>query len=442
MHVTSPTARLAGAPAADVGLLRERAADCDERVAALPPKPARTPEEQAAADAAQRPVRALRAEFLRLHGRAVYDEVTAGRTLRPRLAELATAAAERFPGLVPDRSRLAAEEVLPQAHKEGLAIDHGVFFRQLLADPVTGGHLLDSMRAPTARAQELLPEFARTGELDLGTVRVLRDGATAHVTLANTGCLNAETNELAVDLETAVDLALLDDAVEAGVLRGAPMNHPRYAGKRVFSAGINLKHLHAGRISYLDFLLGREFGLVSKLRRGLWSGDRSPDSWPHLDLAKPWVAAVDTFAIGGGMQILLAVDHVVAEEDAYFSLPAAQEGIVPGMGNLRLTALFGGRLTRQVILGGRRIDARDPAAALVSDEVVAAEGVGAAAATAAERLASPAVAVNRRMIDLAEEPPEQFRAYAAEFALAQALRLHSADVLSKVSRFSLAGRAG
>ncbi|MGP4000500.1 (3,5-dihydroxyphenyl)acetyl-CoA 1,2-dioxygenase DpgC [Streptomyces sp. 8N706] len=442
MHVSSPAARLTGDLVADAAVIRDAAAACDDRVAALPPKPARTPDEQAAADAAHRPVRSLRAGFLRRHGRAVYDEVTAGRALRPRLAELAVAAAERFPGLAPDRTRLAAEEALPQAHKEGLAIDHGVFFRQMLADPETGGHLLDSMRAPTARAHELLPAFARTGELDLGTVRVAREGATAQVTLANTDCLNAETNELAADLETAVDVVLLDDAVEAGVLRGAEMAHPRYAGRRVFSAGINLKHLHAGRISYLDFLLGRELGLLSKLRRGLWCDDGTPDAWPHLDLAKPWVAAVDTFAIGGGMQILLAVDHVVAGDDVYFSLPAAQEGIVPGMANFRLTALFGGRLTRQVILDGRRIGAGDPEARLVCDEVVAPAAVGDAAAAAAERLASPAVAVNRRMIDLAEEPPDRFRAYAADFAFAQALRLHSADVLTKVSRFSLAGRAG
>jgi hypothetical protein len=42
-------------------------------------------------------------------------------------------------------------------------------------------------------------------------------------------------------METAVDLTLLDDGIQVGVLRGGTMTHPRHAGRRVFSAGINLK---------------------------------------------------------------------------------------------------------------------------------------------------------------------------------------------------------
>ncbi|WP_394619030.1 (3,5-dihydroxyphenyl)acetyl-CoA 1,2-dioxygenase DpgC [Lentzea sp. JNUCC 0626] len=417
--------------------LAEQADACDATIAALPPKPVRDDAEHQNADTASRAMWKLRDRFMLDHGREVYDLVTAHRTQHLRLGELAERAARLVPGLLPDAGRLAAEERLPQAEKEGLAVDHGVFFRRVLADPVCGPHLLDAMRTPTRRALDLLDIFTAREELDLGTVRLRRSGAVAEVTISNLDCLNAETNELNEDLETAVDLALLSPDVQAGVLRGAEMTHPRYAGRRVFSAGINLKHLHAGRISFVGFLLGREFGLLSKLRRGLLLD--SPQRWPLVDETKPWVAAVDTFAIGGGMQILLATDHVVAAQDAYFSLPAAQEGIVPGMANLRLAALFGGRLTRQVILSGRRIAATEPEAALLCDEVVPADQVGAAATRAAENLASPAVAVNRRMIDLGEEPPDAFRAYAAEFALAQALRLHSADVLAKVRRFTTAG---
>ena len=47
------------------------------------------------------------------------------------------------------------------------------------------------------------------------------------------------------------------------------MTHPRYRGRRVFSAGINLKALHVGGISLLDFLLRRELGYISKLMRGI-----------------------------------------------------------------------------------------------------------------------------------------------------------------------------
>lgn len=417
--------------------LAEQARACDVVIAALPPKPVRDDEERRTADAALRSAWKLRDEFMAVHGREVYDTVTEHRTRYLRLGELAEQAALLVPGLVPGRDRLAAEERLPQAEKEGLAVEHGIFFRRVLADPISGGHLLDAMRRPTQRALDLLDSFTAQEELDLGTVRLRQSGGVAEVTIRNLDCLNAETNELNEDLETAVDLVLLSPEVQAGVLRGAAMTHPRYAGRRVFSAGINLKHLHAGRISFVGFLLGRELGLLSKLRRGLWLGD-DPARWPLVDETKPWVAAVDTFAIGGGMQILLAVDHVVAADDAYLSLPAAQEGIVPGMANLRLAALLGGRLTRQVILSGRKIAATEPEAALVCDEVVTPDQVGAAAARAAENLASPAVAVNRRMVDLGEEPPDAFRGYAAEFSLAQALRLHSADVLAKVRRFTTA----
>jgi thioesterase DpgC len=215
------------------------------------------------------------------------------------------------------------------------------------------------------------------------------------------------------------------------------MSHPRYRGKRVFSAGINLKALNSGDISLVDFLLCRELGYISKLVRGVLVGDRS--SWHPPTIQKPWVAAVDGFAIGGGMQLLLALDHVIAAADSYFSLPAAQEGIVPGAANFRLSRSVGPRLSRQIILGGRRIWASEPAASLLVDEVVEPTGMDEAVERSLDRLQSTAVSANRRMLNLAEEPSDEFRRYIAEFAVQQALRLYSADVLGKVSRFRTSG---
>jgi thioesterase DpgC len=151
---------------------------------------------------------------------------------------------------------------------------------------------------------------------------------------------------------------------------------------------------------------------------------------------KPWLAAVDGFAIGGGMQLVLVADHVVAADDAYLSLPAAQEGIVPGAANLRLTRCGGTRLARQIILAGRRLRADEPEARFVVDDVCPPEQVGDVAARRAAQLASPAVAANRRMLLAAEEPPEAFRRYLGDFALEQALRLYSPDVVAKVGRFA------
>jgi thioesterase DpgC len=93
-------------------------------------------------------------------------------------------------------------------------------------------------------------------------------------------------------------------------------------------------------------------------------------------------------------------------------------------------------VSRQVILGGRRIWATEPDARLLVDEVVEPAGMDAAVEAAAGRLRGAAVAANRRMLNLAEEPPGEFRRYMAEFALQQALRLHGADVVDKVGRFS------
>jgi thioesterase DpgC len=251
-------------------------------------------------------------------------------------------------------------------------------------------------------------------------------------------CLNAEDEQQVDDMETAVDLALLDPAVRVGLVRGGVMSHPRYRGRRVFSAGINLKKLSAGEIPLVGFLLRRELGYLHKLRRGIRHED--PDRWfsPYLD--KPWLGAVDTFAIGGGTQLVLLFDYVVASSDAYFSLPAAREGIIPGVANLRFTRIAGARLARQVILQGRRIWAKEPEARLLVDEVVEPDEMDAAVERGLARLDGPAVATNRRMVNLAEESLSEFRGYVAEFALQQALRIYGDDVIDKVRRFR--GRSG
>jgi thioesterase DpgC len=402
-------------------------------LASLPEPGLRSPEQRAAAATAKDRARALRAQFMDTHADAVYDELTEGRTRYLRLAELAGAAAIAFPGLVPGTKELTAERARPQAVKEGHEIDQGIFFSRVLRSPLAGPHLLDAMQRPAPRALRLLPEFTRTGTADLGSVRLERTGRVARLTLCRDDCLNAEDDRQVDDMETAVDLALLDPAIRVGLVRGGEMSHPRYRGKRVFSAGINLKALHDGEISLVDFLLRRELAYISKLHRGVVAGDAAP--WHSPTIQKPWVAAVDTFAIGGGTQLLLVADHVVAASDAYFSLPAAKEGIIPGAANFRLSRYAGTRLSRQVILGGRRIWATEPAASLLVDDVAEPSELDSVIEQSLELLQAPAVIANRRMLTLVEESPAEFRQYMAEFALQQSLRLYSSDVIDKASRF-------
>ncbi|MFF3554854.1 (3,5-dihydroxyphenyl)acetyl-CoA 1,2-dioxygenase DpgC [Streptomyces tsukubensis] len=384
-------------------------------------------------------LRALRAAFLDTHTDAVYTELTAGRSRAPRLAELAAAAGDAFPGLVPTTAQLAADRALPQARKAGHEIDLGVLFARILHSPVSGRHVLGALLRPTARALDLLPAFTATGTADLGSVHLERRDGVARLTMCRDDCLNAEDERQVDDMETAVDLALLDPGAGLCLLRGGEMTHPRYRGKRVFSAGINLKSLHAGDISLAGFLLRRELGYLHKILRGLNLDDGTSRHRPGT--AKPWVAAVDTFAIGGGMQILLVVDHVLAASDAYLSLPAAQEGIVPGAANFRLPRYTGPRLARRIVLEGHRIHATDPEARLLVDEVHPPDRLDHAVEQSLDRLRGPAVAANRRMLNITEEDPEAFRTYMAEFALEQALRLHSPDVIEKVGRFSAGGTA-
>jgi thioesterase DpgC len=425
-----------GTTAADAALLAAHTADGEELLEVLPCRPDRTPGQQQLAELIHRSCRSRRHAFLREHADRVYDEITDGRHTGARLGELASGAAEAFPGLAPSPAQLAAEASRTQAGKEGREIDQGILFHGLLKEPRSGRHLVESMLRPTPRAERLLAEFRRTGSLELGVVRVERRGVAAHLTIGNDQCLNAEDNGHVEDMETAVDLALLDPDVRVGVVRGGVMSHPRYRGKRVFSAGINLKDLHDGRISFVDFLLRRELGYISKLVRGLslpgWT-------WPPSITGKPWVAAVDSFAIGGGAQLLLVFDRVIGEDNAFFSLPAAQEGIVPGAANLRLGRATGGRLSRQVVLWGRKIWAHEPDARLLFDEVVGSSELDAEIERSVDRLDNSAVVANRHMVNLAEEPVDLFREYVAEFSMQQALRAYSPDVLENVHR-SWAGR--
>lgn len=424
----------AGALKADAGLLARHIATGEELLSALPPRAERDAPRQLIADRVLAACRASRGAFLAVHAEAVYDLLTDGLTRRVRLAELVYAAADRFPGLVPTRAQMDDEAAHIQAHKEAREVDQGIFCGAVLRSPRAGLHLIDTMLMPTPRSMELADGFRASGRVHLDTVSVERRGPAAHLTFRNAHCLNAEDGRLIADLETAVDLALLDDQVRVGVLRGGPVDHPKYRGKRVFSAGINLKHLADGKIPLVEFLLGRELGYINKLFRGLLTAAHAP-AWCDRAVQKPWLAAVDSFAIGGGMQLLLVADRVIAEQDAYFSLPAAGEGIVPGLGNLRLTRLTGSRLARQAILGGRRIAAGDPEARLVCDEVVPAGAMDEAIERAVAQLSAPAVVANRSMLNLAEEPLGLYREYLAEFAVAQAVRAYSEDVLAKAELY-------
>jgi (3,5-dihydroxyphenyl)acetyl-CoA 1,2-dioxygenase len=373
---------------------------------------------------------------------ALYDELTDGRAVRVRIEELLELAAAARPGLVPSRDELAAERGRALGDQHGIELAQGRLLSSWLADRDMGAHLVESMLRPRVESVELLPRYESEGLVDLGAARVERRGNLGVVTVTRPERLNAENDETTAALEIAVDLVLLDAGSEAGVLRGGPVEHPRYRGRRVFSSGLDLSELHAGGLSYLFFIV-RELGFVAKMLRGLarpetevaepTTGTRDDSGW----LEVPWLAGVETFAIGGGAQLLLVMDRVVAEPEAELSLPASREGIIPGAAALRLPGFTGLSLARRSILFDERWRSDSPEGRLLVDELAQPEEMDAAVATAAERLLEMgrvSVLANRRALRAAQEPLDAFRAFMATYAIEQARCLTSDALVENLER--------
>ena len=387
--------------------------------------PARRDRNEAEAEAAAHLKSVLDAErsrFLRAHAADVYAALTDDLRRAVRDEELVYAAAAQFPGLVPTREAVARERELALPDKEGIELAQGLFFSFVLASQRCGAHLVWSMLRPTDEALERLDDFRATGVADLGGTYLERRGPVAYLELRNERHLNAEDCDTLPTTETAVDLALLDPDIEVGVFRGGVVSHARYAGKRVFGAGVNLTHLYHGRLDFL-FFVTRDLGYVNKLFRGLSSEEHRPDE-PEETIEKLWVAAVETFAIGGACQILHTVDHVIATRGARLYLPARKEGILPGASNLRLPRSVGDRLARRAILSGLEFEAGTPNGDLLCDEVVDSDAeMDGAIARRVEALTSSGLvnaAANRRALRVGAEPLDLFRRYMAMFCREQA----------------------
>jgi (3,5-dihydroxyphenyl)acetyl-CoA 1,2-dioxygenase len=354
-----------------------------------------------------------------------------------RLERLIAEAPRLVPGLVPDPQQIAAEDGLLQKDKAGLEVDQGLFVSALLRGERSGPHLCQAMLLPRPEAEELLRELARTGIVELAGASVERRGKASFVTLQNPRFLNAEDQTTIDGTEICVDLALLDPVTEIAVLRGAVVEHPKYKGRRVFGAGINLTHLYHGRIPFIWYLQ-RDLGFVNKLYRGLsFPDDAPPDEFGGRTLEKPWVAAVETFAIGGHCQILLTVDYILAEQSAFLTLPARKEGIIPGAANMRLPRFTGDRLARQAIQYERRLDCDSPEGRLICDEIVATGTMDEAIERVVTGLTSSGVvsaASNRRAIRVTQEPLDAFRAYFSVYAREQAYCHFSPALIGNLER--------
>jgi enoyl-CoA hydratase len=184
-------------------------------------------------------------------------------------------------------------------------------------------------------------------------VRVSRQGHVAIVVMDRPEARNAMNQQLTEQLDATYDQLAEDDNVWVVVLTGA--------GERAFCAGQDLKELAARTQS----------GQVRAARPGGFGGIT------RRDFPKPIIAAVNGFALGGGFEICLACDLVVAEEHATFGLPEVRRGIVAGAGGLvRLGRRIPQTVALEVALTGQPLSAqRAYALGLVNRVVPTGQGV-------------------------------------------------------------------
>ena len=402
----------------------------------LPAKSKRNEAERAAADALLSDGHASRESFLAAHVEQVYDCLTERGSTFQRIDDLVYSASKIVPRLVPTREEVDAEAAHRQGDKDGVEIDQGLFLAHVLSRPRIGEHLCHAMLLPRPESAALITEFAARGSLDLGAARLTRRGKAAHLDMINPRFLNAEDDTTLAQTELAVDVATLDRTTEIAVMRGVAVDNEKYRGKRIFGAGINLTHLYLGKIPYLWFLI-RDLGYVHKLLRGVASPDSVPDDVNGRGTEKLWIAAVDTFAIGGHCQALLCMDYVLAASEAFLTLPARKEGIIPGFANLRLPRFVGDRIARQAILYERRLKCQSPEGRLICDEIASAGDMDAAVDRVAEGLTSAgAVSAigNRRAFRVGQELLDLFRRYASVYAREQAYCHFSPALIANLER--------
>jgi len=164
----------------------------------------------------------------------------------------------------------------------------------------------------------------------LADIEVIKDGPITRVLLNRPKQMNAITTEMHNHLDRAFDDFAADDSQLIAVVSGA--------GERAFCAGSDLKD-----------------GIDKHYPRGGYAG-----LIERFDLAKPVIAAVDGFALGGGFELALACDLIIASDRASFALPEPLVGAVALGGGLhRLPRQIGLKQAMGLILTSRRLSAEE-----------------------------------------------------------------------------------
>ena len=225
--------------------------------------------------------------------------------------------------------------------------------------------------------------------------------------------LNLVTLEMTRQLDDALGALADDRRVRAVVVAGA--------GERAFCVGSDVR----------EFPMVRDRVVATKLHR-------ENEVWNRLeDLPQPTVAAIQGWALGGGLELALCCDLRVMEEDAWIGLPEIRLGVFPGSGGpIRLVRLVGQSRAKPVVYFGDPIAAQDAAHLGLIHRVVPRGQAMAGAMDLARRLAGqPALAIqaSKRLMGVAAEAD---RDTAVGFALEQSHRIFQTDdMLEGVTAF-------
>ena len=173
------------------------------------------------------------------------------------------------------------------------------------------------------------------------------DGAIAVVTLNRPQALNALSYALVKDLSLAMQELDQDNDVRVIIVTG---------GEKVFAAGADIKEM-AERGPF-DERIQERLAYRDKINR----------------LSKPVIAAVNGFALGGGCELAMSCDIIVAAESARFGQPEVNLGIIPGSGGTqRLTHVLGKHRAMELVLTGDMLNAADAERLGLVNRVVPAE---------------------------------------------------------------------
>jgi enoyl-CoA hydratase len=191
----------------------------------------------------------------------------------------------------------------------------------------------------------------------------------ALLTLDRPEVLNALDSRTMLELVEALERLDADDACRVIVITGA--------GERAFAAGADIREM--ADATPVSLTIANSFARWERIRR----------------VRTPVIAAVRGFALGGGCELAMACDTIVAADDAVFGQPEIRIGVIPGAGGTqRLTRALGKARAMELILTGRNLPAREAEQhGLVARLVPPEETVAAALDLAAEIAALPPLAV-------------------------------------------------